>query len=138
MTETPKPTQPAVGAGSSKSEALLIGPQSEVLLDRWMSSGAGRPIVVEPDPTLAENHRVRANVCVVEAAIGQESGKAQLTSYNIPDLRSIHPPAAALKAAYPGLRVLNQQEVEVLPLAQILTPRGPKRSSWRQSNRPTC
>lgn len=130
MTETTSPLPPSADVGSA-SDTLMIGARDEALLAAWLPRAGGRPILIEPDPEQAEALRRRDGLCVIEALPGAAPGSAELSLYNLPGLRSAQPPAAALGAIYPGLRVLATHTVRTEPLETLLAQADPLADTLR-------
>ena len=99
---------------------IVVGPPRGEALEALIASAPGRVILVEPDPDAAALLEQRGDVTVIAAALGATSGTAELATFNLPGLRSIHVPSPALLHAFPGLQVTSRQTVAAITTAQLL------------------
>lgn len=81
-----------------------------------------RRVLVQPDPGLALALRGAAGPSaeVLELGLAAAGGQAELLQMNFAALNSFHEPTAALRALFPGLKVLRRQSVPVLSPAALL------------------
>jgi predicted O-methyltransferase YrrM len=82
-----------------------------------LTDNLARLILVEPQPRLAQELRRRTaghpNVEVIEAAVAPGGAPTRLKVFNIPELSSLRKPTG-LYDAFPGLKVVNEFEVDIL------------------------
>lgn len=106
-----------VGAGQSKE------------LPQLLDSGAEKIILVEPNPVLAEQLRLKTaeitQVTVVEAAITNSPANDQLHEYNLSEASSMYP-ATGLKTLFPGLKLSATHTVATVRPEQLLAEHGPQ------------
>ncbi len=104
---------------------LGAGPCRELPL--WTQTGAGRIVLVEPNPELLPELRQRAsqhaNIEVIEAAIAENSGRGALRLFNFPLLSSLQEPTG-LYQSLPGLQQIGQAIVDLLAVEDLLAQLG--------------
>lgn len=93
-------------------------------LEAYLETGAEQIVLVEPAPEAAEALRQRAQyeprVKVIEAAVADQEGDANLHRYNVTGLATLHPPKTP-PDQWPALREIVQLHVKAFNLAQLLT-----------------
>ncbi|NJC88971.1 MAG: hypothetical protein FIB02_10670 [Desulfuromonas sp.] len=94
-------------------------------LDKYLALQPGRLLLVEADPLLAEMLHARAaafpHVQVCCAAVAGVAGPGRFYRYNLPDAGSLHA-ASGLRQLFPGLRTLEQFDVEMVRPESLLHP----------------
>jgi DNA repair exonuclease SbcCD ATPase subunit len=90
--------------------------------------GAQRIILVEPETGMAaklsRNLAKQSDVRVIAAAVAAEDGQGELSIQNLPELNSLAQPTSALQELYPGLRLRERQQVQLLSPGSFLKDVG--------------
>ncbi|MBL4919342.1 hypothetical protein [Szabonella alba] len=80
-----------------------------------------RRVFLQPDPELAAGlHRAAPGAEVLVLGLAAEDGRMDLLQMNFAALNSFHEPAPALRALFPGLKVMRRQPVPVLSPGALL------------------
>lgn len=112
-TRLPKKIEVIVHIGAGRCEEL----------DAYLSSSAGRIVLVEPRAPLAAELRMRSamdsRVEVLEVAVTNNPQHNKLNEYSMPGLDSLYLPTG-LKRLFPGLRLLARQPVSTITVAELL------------------
>ncbi len=92
-------------------------------LPHWLEAGASRIVLVEPNPEMLAELRVRAqdhdSVEIISAAIAGQSGRDFLRLFNFPMLSSLRKPTG-LYDSLPGLYEAGRVSVDLLTIDQLL------------------
>jgi FkbM family methyltransferase len=124
------PTGSLSGSGpqpAGMGAIVHLGAGTGAALPSYLASGAGRIVLVEPEPDRAADLRAlvaalpepeAARVRVIEAAVAETDGTALLTVYNQPDASSLVSPTG-LTEVYPGLRRIARVEVATISPATL-------------------
>ncbi|MFD2175534.1 FkbM family methyltransferase [Rhodobacter lacus] len=108
---------------------VLIGPPSGEALAPLIAEAPGTVVLVEPNPDLAarleRDFAQRERVRVLSFGVDATPGRAELSSFNFPGLRSLRRPTPALRALLPGLQLRASQSVEVITPAKLFERIGP-------------
>ncbi|SEO30078.1 hypothetical protein SAMN04488103_12022, partial [Gemmobacter aquatilis] len=103
---------------------LHIGAGRGARLEEFRAAGATRIILIEPNESLAatlvRNCHGLEDVEILTAGFTGETGKAELQVMNLPSLSSLHSPAPALKELFPGLQLLERQEISLLSPSELM------------------
>lgn len=113
MTKLPKNLNTILHIGAGQGEDLPA----------YLESDAKRILLVEPNPSLAEQLRRRTQnderVQVLELAITDDPALNQLNEYNLPEAASLYRPTG-LRQIFPGLRITVQHPVTTQTPEQLL------------------
>ncbi|SDY83717.1 hypothetical protein [Citreimonas salinaria] len=91
-----------------------------------MPDDPARVVILEPRAASARALvQAHPDATVIAAALAGRVGRASLTSWNLPGLRSLRAPLAALHALFPGLRETAREEVDCIDLPGLLARTGP-------------
>ena len=95
-------------------------------LDDYLALKPERLVLVEADPRLAAALKARVaempRVEVIEKTVSGQQGRRHFHRYNQADVSSLHAPGPALLAIFPGLRLLQEIEVDAVTPAALLEP----------------
>jgi len=92
-------------------------------LDAWRGTGAGRIVLVEPNPELLPELRRRTaedeRVEILPFAVAAEGGEGTLQVFNLSEVSSLREPTG-LRALLPGLEIVDQHQVETITIDELL------------------
>lgn len=92
-------------------------------LDDYCNTRAANITLIEPNPEKAAALKQRAgglgNVTVIEAAVAEQDGTADLYVFNFPDVDSLYPPTN-LGRILPGLRQVGRTNVSTLSVEKLI------------------
>ncbi|MBL3599978.1 MAG: hypothetical protein JMN25_08920, partial [gamma proteobacterium endosymbiont of Lamellibrachia anaximandri] len=95
-------------------------------LDDYLAAKPARMLLVEADPQLAKALQVRTTdypqVEVINCAVAAQPGPVTFRRYNLPDASSIHPASIGLLDLFPGLKTVQELQIEALDPAPLLQP----------------
>ncbi|MFN7052465.1 MAG: hypothetical protein ACK4NH_10145, partial [Gemmobacter sp.] len=85
-----------------------------------------RHVLVQPDPAQAAALRAATGPVAEVLALGlaETEGQAEFLQMNFAALNSFHAPTTALRALFPGLKIVRRQSVPVLSPAALLERLG--------------
>lgn len=96
-------------------------------LDDYLALQPRYLLLVEADPLLAEDLNARTEgltqVQVMRAAVAGQPGSATFYRYNLPDANGLHP-ASGLLELFPGLKTVEQLQVEAVGPEVLMQPIG--------------
>ncbi|MBL3589733.1 MAG: hypothetical protein JMN24_08060 [gamma proteobacterium endosymbiont of Lamellibrachia anaximandri] len=95
-------------------------------LDDYLAAKPARLLLVEADPQLAKMLQVRSidhpQVEVINRAVAAQPGPATFCRYNIPDVGSLHRATPGLLELFPGLKMVQELQIEALDPTPLLQP----------------
>ncbi|MBL3527810.1 MAG: hypothetical protein JMN27_09580 [gamma proteobacterium endosymbiont of Lamellibrachia anaximandri] len=95
-------------------------------LDDYLAAKPASLLLVEADPQLAKTLQVRTTdypqVEVINCAVAAQPGPVTFRRYNLPDASSIHPASIGLLDLFPGLKTVQELQIEALDPAPLLQP----------------
>lgn len=113
---------------TAPASLILVGAPPIEELESYGLENLQALVLVEPDPMraaqLSKHFEARKEVTVVNGAVGNTSGTAELCEFNFPGLRSICQPAPALRRLLPGIRVRKKCMVDVVTSELLLKQVG--------------
>ena len=105
-------------------------------LDDYLALKPERLVLVEADPRLAAALKARVaempQVEVIEQTVSGQRGRRRFHRYNQSDVSSLHAPGPALLAIFPGLRLMQEIQVDAVTPAALL---GPMKLNENHNNR---
>lgn len=119
-------------AGVTVEMVLHIGAGAGAECDAIRALGAGRIVLVEPDPAFRPGLLARAGdgVEVLDCALAATPGRAAFHVMNMARLSALAPPTG-LERLFPGLREVAVREVETCTLSHLLGEPGVARPTGR-------
>lgn len=115
-------------SSSSRGTLIAIGAAARIdFLYRLVTDSKppfGQVVLTAPDPAAVAHIRTRfpetSNAQIIPAALGDRDGQVELLQYNFPGLTSLHPPGAALRDLFPGLRIKARKQVQILSAGNLM------------------
>lgn len=104
-------------------------------LDRWLTTGAKRVVLFEPNPerarALVANAGENKRIEVAQKAVAGESGQLRLNLFNLPALSSLREPTGLL-GLFPGLHTEREVEVDAITPTELIetTQLAPDSNHW--------
>ena len=96
-------------------------------LDRFLEGRPGKVVLVEADPEISEDLRIRTQdlpgVVVVNKVIGVDTGAVSFRRFNFSDANSIAKPAGILNA-FPGLKQVDEVRSNAIGVNEFLDTQG--------------